>query len=58
MEADGRLKKPTDTDWYQIDLGTNSFGQGVTVTPIQIMTATTALANDGKMSYQIGRAHV
>ena len=51
MEADGRLKKPTDSDWYEIDLGTNSFGQGVAVTPIQLMTAATALANGGKMSY-------
>ena len=51
MEADGRLKKPTDSDWYNIDLGTNSFGQGVAVTPIQLITAATALANDGKMAY-------
>lgn len=51
MEADGRLKKPTDSDWYTVDLGTNSFGQGVAVTPIQLITAATALANGGKMSY-------
>lgn len=50
-EADGRLKKPTDADWYEIDLGTNSFGQGVAVTPMQMITAATALANDGKMAY-------
>ncbi len=50
-EAAGRLKTPLDADWYQIDLGTNSFGQGVAVTPIQMMAATSALANDGKMSY-------
>lgn len=51
MEADGRLKKPTDSDWYTVDLGTNSFGQGVAVTPIQLMTASSALANGGKMAY-------
>lgn len=51
MEADGRLKKPTDSDWYTVDLGTNSFGQGVAVTPIQLMTAASALANGGKMAY-------
>lgn len=51
MEADGRLKKPTDTDWYEIDLGTNSFGQGLAMTPIQLMTAASALANNGKMVY-------
>ncbi len=50
-EAVGRLKVPGDTDWYQVDLGTNSFGQGVAVSPIQMMAAASALANDGKMVY-------
>ena len=50
-EANGRLKNPTDDDWYKVDLGTNSFGQGVAVSPIQMMTAASALANDGKMVY-------
>ncbi len=50
-EAAGRLKTPGDEDWYQIDLATNSFGQGVAVTPIQMLTAASALANDGKMVY-------
>lgn len=48
-EASGRLKIPGDEDWYEVDLGTNSFGQGVTVTPIQIMTAATAISNQGRM---------
>jgi cell division protein FtsI/penicillin-binding protein 2 len=48
-EAGGRLKLPGDDDWYMVDLGTNSFGQGVAVTPIQMAMAATALANDGKM---------
>ena len=51
MEANGRLKVPGDEDWYKIDLGTNSFGQGVAVSPIQMMAAASALANDGKMVY-------
>ena len=50
-EAIGHLKDPADSDWYKVDLGTNSFGQGVSVSPIQMMTAATALANDGKMVY-------
>ena len=50
-ETAGRLKLPSDKDWYKVDLGTNSFGQGVSVTPIQMMTAASALANDGKMVY-------
>lgn len=51
MEADGRLKTPTDSDWYNIDLGTNAFGQGVAVSPIQLITAASAIANNGKMVY-------
>jgi cell division protein FtsI/penicillin-binding protein 2 len=51
MEANGRLKVPGDADWYKVDLGTNSFGQGVAVTPIQLMAAASALANDGRMVY-------
>ena len=48
-EAMGRLKVPGDTDWYNVDLGTNAFGQGVTVTPLQLMMAASAIANNGKM---------
>ena len=44
-EASGRLKLPGDTDWYEADLGTNSFGQGVAVTPIQMVMAISAIAN-------------
>jgi cell division protein FtsI/penicillin-binding protein 2 len=48
-EAAGRLKVPGDTDWSPSDLGTNSFGQGVAATPIQIMMAASAIANNGRM---------
>ncbi len=43
------LSIPGDPDWYPIQLATNSFGQGVAVTPIQLATAISAVANDGKM---------
>jgi len=43
------LALPGDKNWYPINLGTNSFGQGVAATPLQMITAVTALANDGKM---------
>jgi cell division protein FtsI/penicillin-binding protein 2 len=64
-EASGRLKLPGDGDWYPVDLGTNAFGQGVSVTPIQMIMAASALANDGQMVYphvlyatvQDGRQH-
>lgn len=48
-EAAGRVKVPGDADWYPVDLGTNSFGQGLTATPLQIMTAASAVANQGHM---------
>jgi cell division protein FtsI/penicillin-binding protein 2 len=47
-EAAGRLKIPGDSDWYAVDLGTNAFGQGVASTPVQIMMAASAIANDGR----------
>jgi cell division protein FtsI/penicillin-binding protein 2 len=48
-EVAGRLKIPGDTDWYPGDIGTNAFGQGVSTTPIQMITAVSALANEGRM---------
>lgn len=47
-ETAGRLKLPGDEDWYPVDLGTNAFGQGVSATPVQIMTAASAIANHGR----------
>jgi len=46
-EGPGTLKTPKDAYWHASDLGANSFGQGVAVTPIQIATAVGAIANDG-----------
>jgi cell division protein FtsI/penicillin-binding protein 2 len=51
QETTGHLKLPGDSDWYPVDLGTNAFGQGVSATPIQMVMAASALANDGKMVY-------
>jgi cell division protein FtsI/penicillin-binding protein 2 len=48
-ELPGRLKLPGDEDWYEADLGTNSFGQGVSVTPVQMLMAISSVANQGKM---------
>lgn len=43
------LSTPGDSDWYPIQLATNSFGQGVALTPIQMATAISSVANEGKM---------
>ncbi len=34
--------------WYEIDQATATFGQGLTLTPINLLTAFSAIANDGK----------
>jgi cell division protein FtsI/penicillin-binding protein 2 len=46
-EGPGTMKTPKDADWHESDLGTNSFGQGIAVTPLQIALAVGAVANDG-----------
>jgi len=53
VDLSGEVSSPLlvagDTDWYPVNLGTNSFGQGVAVSPLQIVSAISAVANDGKM---------
>ncbi|MBZ0275248.1 MAG: penicillin-binding protein 2, partial [Anaerolineae bacterium] len=48
-EAAGTMHLPGDPDWSESNLGTNSFGQGITVTPLQMLVAVSAIANDGLM---------
>ena len=54
-EAPGRLKVPGDSDWYPVDLGTNSFGQGVAVPALRKGGAGAATANDGRKVIPHGR---
>ncbi len=48
-EEVGIMRTPTDLsgEWSESDLATNSFGQGISVTPLQMLTAVNAIANDG-----------
>ena len=48
-EANFPLRLPDDNQWVSLDLATNSFGQGIAVTPIQMVAAISAVANDGRM---------
>jgi cell division protein FtsI (penicillin-binding protein 3) len=46
-EAPGLLRTPQNHRWYPADLATNSFGQGMATTPLQLITAVAAIGNDG-----------
>jgi cell division protein FtsI/penicillin-binding protein 2 len=46
-EEDGILRVPGERTWHKSDLATNSFGQGIAATPIQVVAAYGAMANDG-----------
>lgn len=48
-EGPGTLKTPKNADWHASDLGANSFGQGIAVTPLQMAVAVGAIANEGQL---------
>lgn len=48
-ESSGIVHLPSDLGWQDGFLATNAFGQGIGVTPLQLATAATALANHGTM---------
>jgi len=47
-EVAGQLWLPEDVEhWHPSNLGTNAFGQGIAVTPLQMVTSMATVANDG-----------
>jgi cell division protein FtsI/penicillin-binding protein 2 len=48
-EIPGKMRVPGDPTWTESDLGTNAFGQGLSLTPMQLITAVGAIANGGVM---------
>jgi cell division protein FtsI/penicillin-binding protein 2 len=46
-EASGQMPLPGDPDWSESNIGTNSFGQGLAITPLHMISAVSALANGG-----------
>jgi cell division protein FtsI/penicillin-binding protein 2 len=48
-EGPGMMKLPGDSNWFPSELGTNSFGQGIAVTPMQMIVAASAVANRGTL---------
>lgn len=46
-EVPGTVRTPEDPAWSIVDLATNAFGQGIAVTPLQMLNAVAAIGNDG-----------
>ncbi|MCO6451011.1 MAG: penicillin-binding protein 2 [Caldilineales bacterium] len=46
-EYAGLVKTPGKGEWYPADLAINSFGQGISVTPLQMANAVAAIASGG-----------
>ena len=48
-EAAGLVRDATASGWSRSDLLTNSFGQGIAVTPLQMAQAVAVVANEGRL---------
>jgi cell division protein FtsI/penicillin-binding protein 2 len=46
-EAAGLIRIPGDPAWSEADFLNISYGQGIAITPLQMLTAVNAIANDG-----------
>lgn len=49
LEGEAEVSLRPKDDWGEIDLATASFGQGIAVTPIQMLAAVNVIANRGKL---------
>jgi len=48
-ESAGLLRTNQDSGWYPADLATNSYGQGIAATPLQVITAISSVINGGRL---------
>jgi cell division protein FtsI/penicillin-binding protein 2 len=48
-ESAGLLRTHEDAEWYAADLATNSYGQGIATTPLQVITAIASVINGGHL---------
>ena len=48
-EAEGLVRTNKDAQWYPADLATNSYGQGIAATPLQVITSIASVINGGKL---------
>ena len=49
QETAGWVRQPGNPEWHESDLASNSYGQGLAITPLQMVTAMAAVANHGVM---------
>ncbi len=51
VDLEGEINQPLrpDGQWREIDLAAASFGQGIAVTPLQMLRAVSAIANGGRL---------
>jgi cell division protein FtsI/penicillin-binding protein 2 len=49
LEDESAPEMREDTEWREIDLATASFGQGIAVTPLQMVRAVSVIANGGSL---------
>ena len=43
------MRTNQDPGWTQVDRATNAYGQGIAVTPLQLLQAESVFANDGQL---------
>jgi cell division protein FtsI/penicillin-binding protein 2 len=48
-DPDGLVRTNADPNWAAVDLATNSFGQGIAASPLQVIMAIASFANGGKL---------
>ena len=48
-EDGGLVRTNSDPAWSEVDLATNSFGQGIAASPLQVITAIGSLVNGGRL---------
>ena len=48
-EVSGTVRTNHDPGWTRVDQATNAFGQGIAVTPVQLLQAVGVFANDGQL---------
>jgi cell division protein FtsI/penicillin-binding protein 2 len=48
-EVSGTVRTNHDPGWTRVDQATNAYGQGIAVTPVQLLQAVAVFANDGQL---------